>query len=743
MGRHHRGAHHRHAAHPPPHGNATPPSPPPRPRITGWRKWVLRLALVVLAPALVLAAAEVALRVAGYGYPTRFFLGADDAGNHKINRRYGWQFFPREIARAPHPCVLPARKAPGTVRIFVLGSSAAMGAPEPSFGFPRILEVMLRERYPGVRFEVVNAAMTAINSHVALRIARDCAAFEPDLFIVYMGNNEVIGPFGPAAAFSRHLRHIELIRATLCVKSTRVGQLMGDALAGLGSREKPEREWRGMEMFVAGRVAADDLRLATVYSHFRTNLGDIAATARAAGAKTIVSTVATNLRDCPPFASVHRPDLAKDDLARWQTLHDAGAALEAAAKPDEAMASYAAAAKIDDRFADLHFRLGRCHWAAGRFAEARAAFVLARDLDALRFRADSQINAILRDVAREHEAEGVSFVDAEAALDGADPAVHGLPGRECFWEHVHLTFTGSYRLALAMLPKVEEALPEAVRRQADAARPVPSEEQCAAKLALTPWDLKKMAGSMAKMTARPPFLDQLDHAARQAEEERQLAELRRSLTPETLEQAAGAYRAALAQTPDDWMLHANFADLEHTRGRYDAAIEHCRAAIRQMPGVAALHVSLGNTLMVARKSDEAATSYQEALRLAPESAEAHKGLGDVLYMQRKFDEAVGQFQEAVRRKPCYVSAHNNLAGALMKLGRTDEAITHFAEAVRLEPEAAGYYNLANALVERGRTAEAVENYRKALSLNPSAEVTEMIRRRLAACEAKQTPRPAP
>ena len=85
------------------------------------------------------------------------------------------------LARDPHPCTLSAKPA-GTVRIFVLGESAAMGTPDPSFNFGRILGVMLREQYPGMQFEVVNGAMTAINSYVTREIARDCAARQPDLF---------------------------------------------------------------------------------------------------------------------------------------------------------------------------------------------------------------------------------------------------------------------------------------------------------------------------------------------------------------------------------------------------------------------------------------------------------------------------------------------------------------------------------------------------------------------------------
>ena len=54
----------------------------------------------------------------------------------------------------------------------------------------------MEERCSGTKFEVINTGMTAINSHAILAIARDCVPFNGDIWIIYMGNNEVIGPFG-------------------------------------------------------------------------------------------------------------------------------------------------------------------------------------------------------------------------------------------------------------------------------------------------------------------------------------------------------------------------------------------------------------------------------------------------------------------------------------------------------------------------------------------------------------------
>ena len=74
------------------------------------------------------------------------------------------------------------------------------------------MEVLLRERYPGVNFEVVNVAITAINSHVIVPIARECARYQGDLWIIYMGNNEMIGPFGAATVFGAKAPPWPLVR---------------------------------------------------------------------------------------------------------------------------------------------------------------------------------------------------------------------------------------------------------------------------------------------------------------------------------------------------------------------------------------------------------------------------------------------------------------------------------------------------------------------------------------------------
>jgi len=147
-----------------------------KPQLTSSRKIAFRIAALLL-PLAGLLIVEVVLRLFGSGYPTSFFLHRQQDRSTILieNQKFGWRFFPRNLARSPLPVVMDAQKKERAYRIFVFGESAAQGHPEPAYSFSRILSVLLQEKYPAIRFEIVNTGMTAINSHVIQRIAKDCA----------------------------------------------------------------------------------------------------------------------------------------------------------------------------------------------------------------------------------------------------------------------------------------------------------------------------------------------------------------------------------------------------------------------------------------------------------------------------------------------------------------------------------------------------------------------------------------
>src|SRR5207245_11661474 len=118
-------------------------------------------------------------------------------------------------------------------------------------------------------FEVINVAFTAINSHVILPIARECAAHDGDLWIIYMGNNEMVGPFGAATAFGAQAPSLPYVRAALALQRLRTGQwlmALGRRLSGHGEKSPG---CGGMAMFLDERLAANSTHRERVHVNYR------------------------------------------------------------------------------------------------------------------------------------------------------------------------------------------------------------------------------------------------------------------------------------------------------------------------------------------------------------------------------------------------------------------------------------------------------------------------------------------
>lgn len=503
-------------------------------------RWALQASSAILVPLLLLGAVEGALRLFGVGFPTSLTVPCTVQGNAAAcyNLFFPAPFFPPGMIKTPQAYAIPAEKARGTFRIFVLGESAAMGDPDPAYGFSRYLEVMLRQRYPEMKFEVVNTGSVAINSHVLLPMAEGLAKQRPDLFIIYSGNNEVVGPYGPGTALTSSGMNMAVIRGSIFVRSTRVGQL----LTKVGTQK---REWGGMEMFLDKQVRESSPLMKHAYANFEQNLRDTVAVAQRSGARVIVSTVATNLKDCAPFGSLHRENLTAGELSAWTSLVQQGAELESERSYDEALKAYQAAGKIDDQYAELEFRMARSLWMLGDYAGADQHFRRARDLDTLRFRADSKINQINRSVA---SASGAELVDADAIFSKESP--NGIIGSDLVYEHVHMTPLGNYLLARAMLLQIASRLP------APAGRPVadvPSEAECEQWLAFTGHDRSRIAVEMLERLQKPPFTNQLNHSDQVLR-----LTLKAQEAAETPEETVAEYEWAIRQRPDDRILHYNY-----------------------------------------------------------------------------------------------------------------------------------------------------------------------------------------
>jgi tetratricopeptide (TPR) repeat protein len=680
------------------------------------RLWLFRIFAPVVILLLVIGALELVLRLCGYGYPTSFFLNTKIGGKdyYVPNDRFGYRFFPPALARTPVPTRMAVKKPANTYRIFVFGESAAMGDPDPTFGAWRYLQVLLRERFPKTDFEVICVAMTAVNSHVILPIARECARRDGDLWIVYMGNNEMVGPFGGGTIFGSGVAGIHLIRASLAVKDTKSGQLL-DSLAQRWAHSSAPKTWSGLNMFKEHQLRYNDPNRLRAYENFKQNLNNILRAGQDAGVPVILSTVGSNLKDCAPFGSLHSAGLNDIQKGEWDSLFQEGTNLESSGDFPDALKKYEQAAAIDPQYAELHFRSGRCQLAVTNFEQALRDFELARDDDTLAFRADSRINRIIEDAAEAKASQGIYFLDALKVLAQSSQA--RIPGNELFYEHVHLNFDGNYFLARAFAEQTFKLLPKSILAQGKSEWA--SVELCDRRLAVSPWDRVRVWQENYSRVSEPPFTDQLNDVSRAKFYMAKLQELSSQMTEQTRAQSRAAYEEALTLSPDDYCLRENFAQFLDETGDLAAAPGEEQKVSELLPQNPMTPCIIGRLLVRLGNSDGAEKSFLRALVIRKDYVPALNEMGVILANQQKTAEAAKYFARAIRMDPGSVQAYHNWGFMEHNEGHWDQAISRYHAAADRQPNGpVDYFYHAVSLVAEHRHKEAFDYFNAAVRMDP-------------------------
>ncbi len=678
------------------------------------RLWLFRIFVAVLAPLLIVGGLELGLRLFGYGYPVSFFLRTKINGQdyYVPNDSFGFRFFPPAMARKPVSLRMPTKKAAGTYRIFLFGESAAQGDPDPSFGAGRYLQALLRERFPGTDFEVVCVAMTAINSHAILPIARECARRDGDLWIIYMGNNEMVGPFGAGTVFGPRAPAISQVRADLAIKATRTGQLLDNLIQRWRSAPSSPKMWGGLSMFKDHQLRVDDPQRLRAYDNFKVNLADILRAGHSAAVPVILSTVGSNLKDCAPFASLHPGALSETQKSEWDGFYKEGTALQTSGDYQGALKKFAQAEAIDPQYADLRFRMGTCDLALTDATQALREFELARDDDGLAFRADTRINEIIRDAGGKGAGNGVYLLDAAQSIGQDSP--EKISGNEFFYEHVHLNFDGNYLLGRTFAEQTAKLLPQSIL--AHGKNGWASAEYCDQRLAVSPWDRYRVWQDNFSRVSEAPFTDQSDAVSRTRFYTEKLKELSSQMNEKTRDQARSTYKEAVALAPDDIFLLGNFAQfLEQTGDLPDAVTEerHLGELIPQTPAVPC---KVGMLLVRQGNTAEAEKSFSEALAIRGDYVTALCEMASILANQQKTAEAVKGFNRVIQLNSGYIDAYLNLGFLEQCDGQLDQASTNYREAAELQPDgpAAYYYQ---GVGHEGN--EAINYFRSAIWMNPS------------------------
>jgi tetratricopeptide (TPR) repeat protein len=651
---------------------------------------------IFVFPLLFFVLLELGLTTLGVGKSFDYFHKVDINGRpyYQDNPDFADQFYPPSLNIGPLENTFAEERSPDLLRVYILGGSAAQGFPHKNHGLDRLLAAQLRAALPSRKIEVINTAMTSVNSHVVYAVAKSIPDNSADFAVILMGNNEVVGPYGPGTFNQNFLTNITLIRGIQALKRTRTWQ----ALDSLILRVRPidaqqDLKWEGMQMFTKHGVPHDDPRMQSVYDHYEDNLVSIAETLRDKGIHVVLSSVPVNLRHSAPFLSVPSRDLSGDLLDQWRESTRKGAQSSDQKDWDDAIAHFQAALAINPDYADTHFRLATAFENIGQFQQAKTHYHRALDLDALRFRADTRINEIIRRVAVASDDDAVSFVDSAAAAEQASQPFQ--PGWNLFLEHVHYDFAGNHVIAAEISRSIMGRL-----TGTDAYQPLPAVE-VARRVGFPNFDTIEEIRNLQGMIQHPPFPGQSNYAELQQFLDGKLQSVIEEVGSSTavVQRRREVADAGLA----DWKVHFELAVLSQRLRDIPAMYDHLNAILELYPHNRETYMKIAEALSKEGKWREAVPYLEQSLYYTrgdeTKNAETIAWLGTAHLRTGEYEKATDLLLEVTEKYPDQIALTLRAYGNLIKSSRERGQVKDLERYVE---DAQGY---ARSLIRSGKDEE--------------------------------------
>jgi tetratricopeptide (TPR) repeat protein len=358
--------------------------------------------VLVLIPVLFFVLLETGLRIFNYGndypqwvnpIPGKYIL------NPEIARKY---FHNIQSIPNSNQDIFDEVKKPNAFRIFVLGESSGAGYPYIPIGaFSRYIQQRLSLEYPESRIEVINCSMTAINTYTLRDLFPGILEQKPDLVLIYAGHNEYYGALGVGSIESIGTSR-KLVNFVIYLERFKTFQFIRNMLkSGTGIFSSDNQAATGTLMSRMAQNQYIGLN-SDIYrkgiDQFEGNMRDILEMAAKKNVPVILGTLACNLRDEYPFVSINEKGMPPADkifLQAKQTL------------------------------------------AGHNLQKADSLFRLAKDLDALRFRAPTDINKLILQFGKEYNAP---VVNIDSVFDAMSP--DNITGDNLMTDHLHPTFHG-------------------------------------------------------------------------------------------------------------------------------------------------------------------------------------------------------------------------------------------------------------------------------------------------------------
>jgi tetratricopeptide (TPR) repeat protein/lysophospholipase L1-like esterase len=463
-------------------------------------------------------------------------------------------------------------KRPETLRVFLIGESAAKGYPQPrNLSMGSFLREMLAAVHPEKTIEVVNLGTTAVASFPLVYQVREALRFSPDLFVVYAGNNEFFGAYGTGSINASGT----LPPAAMRILRGLRGLALVQALDALVHRRSDENRSLMEQMIGRISIAADSPLRAAAARNLGENLTTMLREIRAAGVPAIACTTASNESGMAPVGR----DTQVDSEEFRKLVAESASAM--AAYPGQAVEALRKAVSIAPPHAKAHFLLGKALAASGDKAAAREAFLKARDLDTMPWRPVSGTEEAIRESARK---VGFPLCDIARVFREADAS--GATGWGLMDDHVHLSLAGQQKAAQAMLEAMRE-LPAPLKPEDAALARISCGEALEKKLGQNFYDdyrvnhtLRVLFGIPFMRESNPEAYERFAASVARAESQMSPAVLETARQWQTMTPHAGALRP----------LTGMVARIALREGRPREALELYEIASRQVPDYTSWHL---------------------------------------------------------------------------------------------------------------------------------------------------------
>jgi lysophospholipase L1-like esterase len=378
-------------------------------------KWFY--AVMISMPIIFLIALEIFLRIISYGYNFDQWIDAGQ-GKYGINENIARKYFTSgNFNPKTSEDYFDIVKKSNSYRVFILGGSSAEGFPySPMGSFSHYVRRRLELVYPNTHIEVVNIGMSAINSYTLLDFLPGVLDQDPDLILIYAGHNEYYGAlgvgsvqsFGSSRTLTRLMLYLNDFKTTQLIRNT-----MQWIVSSVASGEKESSGTLMANMPKDKFILLNSEEYKAGLQQFEDNFTDMLSMIKDKGVPVIISRLVSNLKDQKPFISTDTPGY---------------------------------------KSADEIFNNARNEINKEEFTKADSLFILAKDLDALRFRAPEKMNEIIDSLGKEFH---VPTVNMDSIFNAESPG--GIVGDNLIVDHLHPNVKGYQLMGKAFYDAMEES----------------------------------------------------------------------------------------------------------------------------------------------------------------------------------------------------------------------------------------------------------------------------------------------